>query len=127
MQPPWRLTIISRLFWRVLAAYNSRIVNSNTTSGVTTFEVGDPRFVLEKKESSAVSILFLADALANTEKARLLLCTVLSAILLKRGAGPGMTLAAYIPRMTDHVDLVAVTWGRCRCLIRLLLYSPPDL
>ena len=66
MQPPWRLTIVSHLFRRFLAAYNSRIVSSNATGGVTTFEVGDPRFVLEKKESSVVSIVFVADALANT-------------------------------------------------------------
>ena len=68
VQPPWQLTIVSRLFRRVLAAYNSRIVSSNTTSGVTTFEVTDPRFVLEKRESSAVSILFLADGRANEQK-----------------------------------------------------------
>ncbi|CAL5222694.1 g5095 [Coccomyxa viridis] len=68
VQPPWQLTIVSHLFRRVLAAYNSRIVSSNTTSGVTTFEVTDPRFVLEKRESSVVSILFLADARANEGK-----------------------------------------------------------
>ncbi len=71
MQPPWQLTIVSHLFRRVLAAYNSRIVSFNKTSGVTAFEVTDPRFVLEKRESSVVNILFLADALANTEKVRL--------------------------------------------------------
>ena len=68
VQPPWQLTIVSFLFRRFLAAYNSRIVSSNTTSGVTTFEVTDPRFILEKRENSVVNILFLADALANSRK-----------------------------------------------------------
>jgi len=53
-----------------MAAYNSRIVSSNTTSGVTTFEVTDSRFVLEKEENSVINIMFLADALNNPDMVR---------------------------------------------------------
>ena len=72
LQPPWRLTIVSQLFRRFLAAYNSHILTSNTTSGVTIFEVTDPRFVLERKESTVVKLLFVADAFTNTERVWLL-------------------------------------------------------
>lgn len=65
LQPPWQLTIFSQLFLRFLAAYNARIASSNTTSGLTTFEVTEPRFVLQKRENSVVNIVFMADALSD--------------------------------------------------------------
>ena len=67
-QAPWRLTICSDMFLRILAAYNSRILSSNASSGVTTFEVTDPRFALERMEDNVVNIAFVADALANLHK-----------------------------------------------------------
>ena len=70
MQAPWRLTICSDMFLRVLAAYNSRILSSNASSGVTTFEVTDPRFALKRLEDNVVNIAFLADALASPHKVR---------------------------------------------------------
>ena len=70
MQAPWRLTICSDLFLRVLVAYNSRILSFNASSGVTTFEVTDPRFALKQKEDNVVNIAFLADVRANPHKVR---------------------------------------------------------
>ena len=70
MQAPWRLTICSDMFLRVLAAYNSRILSSNASSGVATFEVTDPRFALKRMEDNVVNIAFLADALSCPHKVR---------------------------------------------------------
>ena len=70
MQAPWRLTICSDMFLRVLAAYNSRILSSNASSGVTTFEVTDPRLALKRMEDNVVNIAFLADALSSPHKVR---------------------------------------------------------
>lgn len=71
MQPPWQLTILSKLFLRFLGAYNAAIISSNTTSGVTTFEVSDPRFVLKRKEDNVINIMFVADALNDPAKVSL--------------------------------------------------------
>jgi hypothetical protein len=71
LQPPWQLTIVSKLFLRFLGAYNAAIISSNTTSGVTTFEVTDPRFVIKRKEDNVISIMFVADALNNPAKVSL--------------------------------------------------------
>ena len=71
LQPPWQLTIVSKLFLRFLGAYNAAIISSNTTSGVTTFEVTDPRFVLKRKEDNVINIMFVADALNDHAKVSL--------------------------------------------------------